>query len=186
MKPIKKKHEKRRPNKSNTSSNQPSKCQRYLEGEEEPYCRFKSGMDLNIIIRPKTPSTNYSVIKAGCIQFNRYKGTNLQAIGTATIWWKNKYIHARASHAHSVVTIDIPPNSISRQLHSGFSLEVLKNNTPIFYSEWQTNRKITNGFYLRINLEAIQQRQQSPELPLAAIYTRQPALHPINQEVYFN
>lgn len=143
-------------------------------------------MELHIIVRPKEQSTNRGVQKAGCIQFAKYRGNTLQSTGTGTIWWKQKFIHTRADTSHSVVTLDIPPNSFSRQLHFGFSLEILKNNQPIFFTEWGKNSTISNGFLLRLNLEAIQLRQPTSDTPLAIIYTRQPGLRPINQEVYYN
>lgn len=143
-------------------------------------------MDLHIVIRPKNKPTNNIVKKAGCIQFNRYHGRELRALGTATIWWKSKYIHARADPTHSVVTIDIPPNEFSRQLHNGFTLEILKNSLPIFSSEWRYNPAIINGFYLRINIEALQNRERELSIPLATVYTRHPGLYPSNQEVYYN
>lgn len=143
-------------------------------------------MEIHIIIRPQVHPTINSVIKAGCIQFNQFQGSNLRAIGTATIWWKNKYIHARANQSHSVVTIDIPPTEVARQLHSGFTVEVLKNNQPIYYCEWNRNLSLNNGFFLRINLEAIQSGSIREQLPLAAVFTRQPGLYPRTQEVYSN
>lgn len=142
-------------------------------------------MDVHIIIRPRSQATSRGVRKAGCIQFNRYQGSELKAIGTASIWWKHKYIYARANQSHSVITVDIPPNEFSRQFRFGFSLEILKENLPIFSGEWRENPNIANGFYLRINLEGIHQRRPDPNLPLAAVYTRHPALRPEIQEIYF-
>lgn len=143
-------------------------------------------MELHIIIRPQNKVTNNFVQRAGCIQFNKYQGKTLKAEGTATIWWKKKFIHARAETSHSVVTVDIPPNTFARQFHFGFSLEILKNNEPIFYSEWGHNQAIANGFFLRINLESIQTKQLQSDIPLAAIFTRHPGLYPTTQEVYLN
>lgn len=143
-------------------------------------------MDLHIILRPKNHPTINTTIKAGYIQFNRFEGPILKALGTNTIWWKNKFVHARAHQSHSVVTLDIPPNLVARQLHSGFSLEILKNNIPVFYGDWTNNYSLNNGFQLRINLEEIQKQQRNENTRLAIIFPRQPGLHPSNQEVYDN
>lgn len=143
-------------------------------------------MELHIFIRPHNKATINTVQKAGCIQFNKYQGPTLTALGTANCWWKQKYIHARADTSHSVVTIDIPPNTFSRLLHFGFTVEIVKDNQPIYISEWSYNTAIVNGFYLRLNLEAIQLRQEQRNASLAAIFTRHPGLYPTQQEVYFN
>lgn len=143
-------------------------------------------MDLHIIIRPKARTAKIELLKAGSIQFNQFQGRTLRAVSTATVWWKRQYIQARASSTHSIVTIDIPPNYFSHLFHYGFSVEILKNNNPIFFSEWGRNNNIANGFFLRLNLEAIQLRQQSSDTPLAAIFTRHPGLYPTNQEVYLD
>lgn len=143
-------------------------------------------MDLHIIIRPKNRTSNNELLKVGCIQFNRFQGRTLRAIGTTTVWWKRQFIHTRADTTHSIVTIDIPPNNFAHLFSHGFTVEILKNNQPIFFSEWNQNNAIANGFFLRLNLEAIQLRRQPTDFPLASVFTRHPAIHPSNQEVYFD
>lgn len=143
-------------------------------------------MALHIFLRPKNKPTINSVQKAGSIQFNKYHGSNLQAVGTATCWWKQKFLQANADIAHSVVTINTPPNTFARLFSFGFSVEIVKNNTPIYYSEFAQNASLNNGFYLRLNLEAIQSPRPECQTPLAAIFTRHPGLYPSRQEIYSN
>lgn len=102
----------------------------------------------------------------------------------ATGRWKRTFLSTRANPSHSIVTIDIPPNTVARQLHFGFSVEILRNNEPIFVSEWPQNIAIANGFILNINLEAIQTRRPRSNTSLATVYPRQPGLLPVNQEIY--
>lgn len=142
-------------------------------------------MELHIILRPKNHPEERSVQRAGTIQFNKWFGTELRAKGTATLWWKEKYIHCRVNQSTSVVHLEILPTAISRLLHFGFTIDILRNNTPIFFGEWQRNVKLNSGFTVQINLEEILQgNNNNPTHPLVSVYTRQPAVHPVKSEVY--
>lgn len=145
-------------------------------------------MDIHLIIRPKNRRPINGVQRAGTIQFNKWKGDDLKAIGTATLWWKRHYIHARAETHHSVVTLEIPPNEISRLLHFGFSVEVLKNNVPIYQGEWKHNEAIGYGCAIRINLESIQLKgpEPRPDLRTVVVFPRQPGIHAISEHVTYH
>lgn len=140
-----------------------------------------------IIIRPKNHPNCRGVQKAGCIELNEYRGPNLKPTDIVPIFWKQKYIHARAESSTSVAILDIPPNIFARLFSFGFSVEILKNNQPIYFGEWQHNSTISNGFYLRLNLEKIQQTANRTQRgTVAVIYSRQKGIYPENQEVYRN
>lgn len=144
-------------------------------------------MEIHIILRPKQKPIERNIRKAGCIQFSKYFGPDLKAIGTATIYWKQQYVHARAERSHSIVTIDIPPTEIARLLSHGFSLEVLLNNQPIYYCEWNASPSLARGFYLRVNIESIQIRNPPgrDHLPLATVFTRHSGHYPTREEISY-
>lgn len=119
-------------------------------------------MNIHIIIKPRNTITPRGVIRAGTVQFNRWFGRLLKAEGTATLWWKNNYIHARANeHNHHIVSFEIPENNFSHLLHFGFSIEILKNNQPIYSGEWTHNAAFSAGLTIKFNLESIQSQPRS-------------------------
>lgn len=144
-------------------------------------------MDYHIIIRLKNHTRHDFISKVGSIQFNKWVGTELRPTGSANLWWKRKYIHARADQSTSVITLEVLPTEISRALNSGFTLEILKYNKPVYFAEWSENTTLSGGFSVRIKFEAIQQKEQAGGyLPPCAVsvYTRQPNIHPSRHEVY--
>lgn len=142
-------------------------------------------MDLHIIVRPKNHPEDKTVQRAGTIQFNKWFGTELRARGTATLWWKGKYIHCRTNQDTSVVKLEILPTAISRLLHFGFTIDILRNNTPKFFGEWQKNVNFNSGFTVQINLEKILQgRNDNSTNSLVSVFARQPGIHPVKSEVY--
>lgn len=146
-------------------------------------------MEYHILIRIKDhPRHNY-VSRVGTIRFNKWFGTDLRPTGSANLWWKRKYIHARADRTNSVVTLEILPNEISRALHFGFTLDILKYNKPVYFGEWSENAALSGGFQVRINLEAIQRKETNGgNLPpcVVSVYTRPPGIYPTRHEVYRN
>lgn len=142
-------------------------------------------MDLHIIVRPKNHPEEKTVQRAGTIQFNKWFGTELRARGTATLWWKGKHIHCRADQATSVVKLEILPTTISRLLHFGFTIDILRNNSPIFFGEWQRNVNFNNGFTIQINLEEILQGGSNNSTnSLVSAFAQQPGVHPVRSETY--
>lgn len=142
-------------------------------------------IDLHIIVRPKNHPEEKTVQRIGTVQFNKWFGTELRAKGTATLWWKGKYVHCRANQSTSEVKLEILPSAISRLLHFGFTIDILRNNTPIFFGKWQKNVNFNSGFTVQINLEKILQGENdnATHSPVSVI-ARQPVIHPVQREVY--
>lgn len=142
-------------------------------------------MDLNIIIRPKSTTKPNEIKNMGTVQVNRWFGNQLRPEGAWTLWWKRNYIHTRINQNYSSAILKINPNHISRILHFGFTIEILKNNLPIYLGEWDHNASFSSGFTIRINLESIQQKERSRnhETNAITVLPRQTKIEPIKEDV---
>lgn len=112
-------------------------------------------MEIHIIIRPKSRVGPDQILGAGTIQFSNWIGNHLQPRATATLWWKRKYIHARAAETISVVELEIPGNPFSRLLHLGFDIDIIQRSEPLFHAEFRHDETLCRGFTIQINLEKI-------------------------------
>lgn len=144
-------------------------------------------MDIHIIVRPKTSASVNHVQRAGTLQFNKWIGNELRALGTATLWWKRYFLHARADEHHSIITLEILPNEISRILHFGFSIEILRQNRPIYLGEWRDNTAFSSGLTIKINLESIQLRGPDREdVPTVTVFPKQRGIHPFKEQITYH
>lgn len=112
-------------------------------------------MDIHILIRPKSRTTPNEILKAGSIQLSEWRGNLLQTKTTATLWWKRKYIHARANHTTSFIELEVIPNQSTRLLHFGFTIELSRGNKSLVKADFEHDSSLGLGFNICINLEKI-------------------------------
>lgn len=142
-------------------------------------------MDVHIIVRARNRTAPTAAQRAGTCQLSVWRGPQLQAQNTTTLWWKGHYVHTRVPATTSLVELEFPPNQFTRLFHFGFSVELIRNSHPIYFAEFGPDEALSRGFTVRIRLETLLSPIPLRDNSQAIVVRKQPAdVYPIRGENY--